>query len=299
MGNYCLVQASFGNWNRANPTDSAVLLATTIASTTYERSSLLGMIECHIPVECYRLRKIARPVQSSIVFLSILGVTFFLFHNRIARFITPSFASNPNTFELPLQEIPLSNGRKDSNESRPGKSSTAQPRSRKTFIVSTALAISLRVLLSGLILDNAQCSIASIAVKTLLILDSMYTNYCQGYLPLLLAIYDYWYIQRRRPKSDTSYRANGSSFRNLWPAIFLTAAYHFKASFMACPRSTYICPLSSIANIGVPFMQILSTLLDCYIIVSVSSIASEAKWDASPKSDNPSVLLGHILLVSS
>lgn len=249
---------------------------------------------------CHRLRDIARPIQSSIVFLSILGVSFLLFRNLIAPFISSSSsASGTSTFELPLQEIPLSNGRKDSNESRPGQFSATQPGSRKTVIISTAIAISLRVLLFGLIVDNAQCSIASPEVRSYLIFNSMHTNSCQGYLPLLLAIYDYWYIQRRRSESGKPSRANGSTFRKIWPAIFLTAAYSFKASVTGAPRSTYICPLSSSANFSIPLMQILSTLLDCYVLVTLSGIASKAKWGAPPKNDNVSVVLGHICLVNS
>lgn len=126
----------------------------------------------------------------------------------------------------------------------------------------------------------------------------MYTDSCQGYLPLLLAIYDYWYIQRRRLTSDDASRANGRSLRNLWPAIVLAAAYWVKASKMGASRSTYICPLTSSANAGVPFMQILSVCLDCYIITSLSGIASTAKVDKSLNSENPSIVMAWIFLVN-
>lgn len=81
--------------------------------------------------------------------------------------------------------------------------------------------------------------------------------------------------------------------------MVLTAAYSVKVSVMGTPRSTYICPLSSSANISVPFMQILVTLLDCYFLVSVSGITSIVKVDASPRSKDPSVTVGCIFLVSS
>ena len=86
--------------------------------------------------------------------------------------------------------------------------------------------------------------------------------------------------------------------RNLWPAVFLTAAYTVKASVMGAPRSTYICPRSLSANTGVPVMQILSTLLDCYVLVNISEVASAAKVEAFPKSDYPSVVVGCIFLVN-
>ena len=68
---------------------------------------------------------------------------------------------------------------------------------------------------------------------------------------------------------------------------------------MAAPRSTYICPISSSATVGVPFMQILSVFLDSYVITSLSGLASAAKVDTSPKSYDPLVIMGWIFLVNS
>lgn len=64
------------------------------------------------------------------------------------------------------------------------------------------------------------------------------------------------------------------------------------------PRSTYICPLSSSANVGVPFMQIASILLDFYVLVTISDIASTAKTDVGSKNDSASVVVGCIFLVN-
>ena len=68
---------------------------------------------------------------------------------------------------------------------------------------------------------------------------------------------------------------------------------------MGTPKSTYICPISSSATVGVPFMQILSVFLDCYVITSLSGVASAAKVDTSLKSYDPSVVMGWIFLVNS
>lgn len=122
---------------------------------------------------------------------------------------------------------------------------------------------------------------------------------CQGYLPLLLAIYDYWYIQRRRPESDRPLRTNGKTLRPLWPAAFLAAAYSVKTYAMDAPRSTSICPLSSAANIGVPIMQISSLLLDCYVLLKISEVASTASLDVLKESNNASVTLGYIFMVNA
>lgn len=245
------------------------------------------------------IKQKARPVQSSIVLLSILGVSFLLFRDLIAHFISLSSASGANAFELPSKETPVSHGRKDSNEYRPGQVDTTQPRSRRIVIISTAVAISLRVLLSGLILDNGQCGFISVGVRHLLYENQRILTPTKGYLPLLLAIYDYWYIQRRRPKSEDLSRANGRTLRNFWSSIYLAAAYTVQVAVMGAPRSTYICPLSSSANTGVSFMQILSVLLDCYILIRISGVASTAKVEASKKSEIPSVVVGCIFLVNS
>ena len=122
-------------------------------------------------------------------------------------------------------------------------------------------------------------------------------TFMKGYVPVLLAIYDYWYIQRRRSKSDDSSHPNGRTLRKLWPAVFLTAAYTVKAYVMGPPRSTYICPLSSSANVGVPIVQILSVLLDCYVLTKISWITDSAKVETSTKNDNPSVIMGSSFLV--
>lgn len=67
---------------------------------------------------------------------------------------------------------------------------------------------------------------------------------------------------------------------------------------MGAPRSTYICPLSSSVNTGVPIMQILAVLLDCYLLVVISGLANTAEVGASPKSNNSPVVLGCIFLVN-
>ena len=125
------------------------------------------------------------------------------------------------------------------------------------------------------------------------------TDPCQGYLPLLLAIYDYWYIQRRRPKPGRPHGTSGRSSRHFWPAAFLTAAYSVKTYAMDAPRSTYICPLSSVANTGVPVMQISSLLLDCYVLLKISEVASTKKMDVFNESNNASVAVGCIFLVNA
>ena len=130
-------------------------------------------------------------------------------------------------------------------------------------------------------------------------LHLMNTDPCQAYLPLLLAIYDYWYIQRRRPKSDRSHGTNGRASRHLWPAAFLAGAYSVKTYAMDAPRSTYICPLSSVANTGVPIMQISSLFLDCYSLLKISEIASTENREVFKESNNASVALGCIFLVNT
>ena len=99
----------------------------------------------------------------------------------------------------------------------------------------------------------------------------------KGYLPLILAIYDYWYIDRRRSAADSSevnshLLASNRGGKYLVPAICLTIAYAFQAYATASPRSTYICPLSSDARITVPMLQIFGFSLDCLLLISLESV---------------------------
>ena len=68
---------------------------------------------------------------------------------------------------------------------------------------------------------------------------------------------------------------------------------------MDAPRSTYICPLSSAANTGVPIMQISSLLLDCYVLLKISEVASTENLGVLKESNSASVALGCIFLVNA
>lgn len=126
----------------------------------------------------------------------------------------------------------------------------------------------------------------------------------KGYLPLLLAIYDYWYIDRRRSAADGSevnkhlLPPNGGS-KYLLPAICLSIAYAFQAYATASPRSTYICPLSSNARITVPSFQILGLLLDLILLIGVRSAIGVEVTEASSNDGLSLAFLSPIFLLSS
>ena len=126
----------------------------------------------------------------------------------------------------------------------------------------------------------------------------------QGYLPLILAIYDYWYIDRRRSAADgfevnSHLLASNGGGKHLLPAICLSIAYAFQAYATASPRSTYICPLSSNARITVPMLQILGVLLDCLLLISVESVVGVSVTEASSSYGLSLTFLSPIFLLSS
>lgn len=134
-------------------------------------------------------------------------------------------------------------------------------------------------------------------------------NLSQGCVPLLLAIHDYWYIQRRRPKEDRLAETNepskysleilGSNGRNILPALCLGVANALQSYVFASPRSTYICPLSSSARVMIPLLQIVSTLLDCYVLLSlVAVVRTPICEEPVLKTRIAPAVLAHVFLVN-
>jgi len=114
----------------------------------------------------------------------------------------------------------------------------------------------------------------------------------KGYMPLLLAIYDYWYIQRKRPPpppdplsdSDSDYyddvdepsalarHLSESPARYISPTAFLAVAQYLATWVLASPRSTYICPLSAFAHNNIVIFQLLGTLFDIFVLLKIMRI---------------------------
>lgn len=130
----------------------------------------------------------------------------------------------------------------------------------------------------------------------------------KGFLPLVLAIHDYWGRQRRKVESGSLSiepvprsllrRVFSEEWRYLWPAAALSITYILIASLPAFPRSTSICPISNLSRLTTPFNQLFGLSLDCTILILLSYILSSFKHESSASASSPLVFLGFILVVS-
>ena len=126
----------------------------------------------------------------------------------------------------------------------------------------------------------------------------------KSYLPLLLAIYDYWYIQRRKSRVDN----NGSPSMKLWtagshsqlvPAFCIGLAGVLQTFVIPESRSTAICPLSSRLRSVVPILQYLGVLLDCYILISTTALVKNPSANDSTRVRFDPITLSTVFVVNS
>lgn len=76
--------------------------------------------------------------------------------------------------------------------------------------------------------------------------------------------------------------------------VIFTGAYLSLASFVSFPRSTYICPISTLGRFTIPTMQLLGLLLDATILVNLNDVFHTSE-DAG-RGRQP-MLVGFVLLV--
>jgi len=127
-------------------------------------------------------------------------------------------------------------------------------------------------------------------------------------VPLVLAIYDYWHKQPRRSSVDDHPESNGDAVDSrstfggrgsyLVSALCLSFANALQPSALAAPRSTYICPLSSLTRANTLLIQSLAILLDCHILSSSHTIFHARGLAGALEDGIALAALGHIFLVS-
>ena len=129
----------------------------------------------------------------------------------------------------------------------------------------------------------------------------------QGFLPLLLAVYDYWYKERRKPEDDSTFSHQASKpwmqrslfdeVRYLLPTALFSGTYASIAALESFPRSTCICPTSTFEGYGVPFVQVLGLLIDAYVLVTLSNFFNDPEKRGAAPSIRAPVFLSFVLLV--
>ena len=128
----------------------------------------------------------------------------------------------------------------------------------------------------------------------------------KGHVPLLLVLYDYWYIQRRLVNQDgisngvrQPTAALAGQWKYLLPALCLSAASILKTFAIAIPRSTYICLTSSYGSTFTLSLQVLGIFLDCFVLMNFVKAVRLPAVNAATEGDIAPILVGSIFLVDT
>lgn len=127
----------------------------------------------------------------------------------------------------------------------------------------------------------------------------------KGFLPIALAIYDYSYARIRRPlsedrgKSSWLDRGHYRQFGHVLPAVFIGSSSILTTFAADDVRSTYICPHSSVMWRIIPFLQILGTFLDCYILICIDIIIKQKRKDSSLTDTAAPLVISSLFFVSA
>ena len=125
----------------------------------------------------------------------------------------------------------------------------------------------------------------------------------KGYVPLIIAVYDYWENQLRRPIEESLpskwlKKAIRGPARYILPTSILSGVSIFNSIRTNSNRSTYICPISSTVAMVMPIFSILAILLDCCLLISIEKFTRRgASAEASAK-NMTYAWIGSIALVS-
>jgi hypothetical protein len=214
-----------------------------------------------------------KPVHSSVLILAtcavaIIGLSRLLPHNNAAG----KSHKGQQYDALPLEEFGQPHASRDLS---PGAEDVRYPSSlrklRITFI-GLVVAICLRVETWRGILGNTQCATASWAPL----------------IPLVLAFWDYWTIQRHKkpwilddPESSV-YEAleentTRAQYRYVLAAGLLSFGSGVSLHTTSAPRSTYICAASLPSRWLLPLLQHVGSVLDLVILYCINQLITQSE----------------------
>lgn len=185
---------------------------------------------------------------------------------------------------------------------------TVSVANRLWLFVLLLLALSGRVSTVRVLLNNRRCIFSGIEVKRPTRTIGRPLTSTQGFLPLLLAIHDYWFKQRRKSADKISVhdqksgslvrRAFLGQHRYLLPATGLSIIYACTVSLKLSPPSTYICPISNLNRLSVPLLQAIGVSLDFFVLLKLpTALEPHGSTAGAAKASSP-VFVGFVLLVS-
>ncbi|KAI4256939.1 MAG: hypothetical protein L6R42_005944, partial [Xanthoria sp. 1 TBL-2021] len=226
-----------------------------------------------------------RPIETTVVFLFCSACGLLLLRAATgARFFSPPRHVDDDRASHFPEDVP---------SVKVASKSTASVSSRPWLFVLLVSALCCRVQIVRVLLNGHQCIATGV----------------EGFLPLLLAVHDYWWKQRRRSADDnTSHDQKSGSFvqrlflgqhRYVLPTTVLGITYVFIVSCTSSPQSTYVCPLSNLNRLGIPLMQALGVSLDFLVLISLpAALEPQVSTAGATKAGTP-VFVGIVLLASA
>lgn len=203
-----------------------------------------------------------KPIHTAIVVLFFCGAGIIGAERILKRRGSNRVSRRDHYQSVPLEDGPHHSPRHSSpvSQNRPGIRAFSAPRACLALLLVVAICVCIALLQR--ILKDVQCAKQSY----------------QAFLPLVLALNDIWFSQRRQESYGDGHKGTiyklltrhifHSRLRYLLPTIMLGWSSASSASIGSFPRSTYICSQSSEASL-VPTLQNASFLLDAIIVLTL------------------------------
>ncbi|KAF2772118.1 hypothetical protein EJ03DRAFT_267334 [Teratosphaeria nubilosa] len=206
-----------------------------------------------------------KPIHTSIIFLAACGATVI----GLSRLLPNNAKSHGGQQydAVPLEDIGQPHKSRDSSPSPQGVGYPSSLRKLRIVFITLVAAICLRVEIWRRILNNTECA----------------TRTWVTWIPLVLAVWDYWTVQRhkKRWESDdpetSAYEALEQSltrapYRYLLATALLSLGSVWALSTTSPPRSTYICAASLYFTWLMPLLQHVGTVLDLIILYCIDQL---------------------------
>lgn len=244
----------------------------------------------------HETNSVERPTQSAIISFLVTGLSLLYISSKAPKILIPRRGTS-NGCILPSQD-----------RSHGTRSPSVSPRSASQLyavfgrlLVLVPLAIALRVGFLEIAL-NSGCSKKTLHVSCNEALSGYSLMTWQGGILVLLAVNEIWTVPGQLSGSGPAFSIDGTGTlkrvffgkaRYVIPSLLLFGASLLEPSRIAL-QSTYICPISSVYPVLVPFLQDLGVVLD-FLILSFTAILVERAPDATCAS----LVVGGILLVKT
>ncbi|KZF26037.1 glycosyltransferase family 90 protein [Xylona heveae TC161] len=238
-----------------------------------------------------------RPVHSSAIQLAVCSAAIFGISKCRPRFFAA--ASDEQHYDaIPLEDRrPSYASREISPDSIDGGPHNEHGKRRIRLLFLTAvLAICLRVESLRRTVRDFQCSKPGM----------------EALVPILLSFIPHWKPPRPQTRRRTPLNGRAGNFLltvinlcassrlgTILAALLVSVGSYIGASISAGPRSTYICSIESGNRNFIPFLQILSCILDCYILWAFHILIRSRGRESYGSSTRAPLITSSAFLISS